>query len=1473
MTTIIPNKDGNPSIKQPATFGKFKRTLTGSSFAMLAMTPLALGLIGCPGGRSQSKPNISVQTLKQEVSVTAGHKVQLEAKVLGADKNDTKKLTWIVLGANGGTVSATGLYTAPAAIGTYQVEARVTGVPGATDRIKVKVIAAPEALELKVAPDQQITLGQHVTLTPHFTGGVAKIEPGSVQVEDGKPYDFTALNDTVYKLIVTNELGVVAEVTAPIKVFGSSPQTKGIQVAGPARVGANQVAWAEVPEGENLDWTVHEAGIARHLGRGSKVVFAPRVTGFELVATPVSLAGGPAQGGAPRRGELRFHGTVDAPATDGQAPQFDLQPKLTAGDQIKIQVTDPKPGIAYEWALRNDGATFEGSGKSAKGREVTLNVGHGPALYVDCVAIEESTLSEISRIRQVAGIYQPAEQPKVKLVTKVDGAGRLSAQVESGKPGVEYVWELREGRFHGGDKPRPDPRFSEGSRVEFEVPAEQIELTCWAINAAGVRSAPLQLSSPVEAATPASDPAPDSTPAPVLGLGSGEANPEAPFRPEGAPDAWREPKRPNRPFSGTVGGSATPTPSQGRPLPLNLDLDLLSPATSATPIIPGNVPAQQPAQGQPDMPTLTRVEAPDAEGWFTLSVAATKEEELYSWRVQGGRFKDKGGSQSSGNIEWMTVGESAQVKMLGDVVTVSCRAITSQGISAPAEVRIEASRPAAPVSVSDPAAAAGDPFPANREDSSEDGGSQASSSPRSERRHSDGWIPFNAGGSGLASGDDESPRSLPVPVAIRLSPLDTPSVNPDVLFGRSPLPLSLNSPSAPTLPQTASGSGRRSGESRIQVKPATPAITNLHYSADENNGSAEAHSEVPAARYGWKLKWGRKDSSNQVIRRLPGQRLTFSFSPLYDFVDLSVYAYNQDNVVSDFSREVRVWRTASGPDETKGGAPEPESPRRFSGEPAGSDFKPVPAMDQPKPQAGSALASIPTIFQPEGSPTAEAAQDRSERPEIGDIQKLDEKGTCSIRVLDPQLDLTYQWQLEGGRFNHSGDPQKFEGPRVEFNVPGDEAVLICHSVNAQGVLSNPTKVRVRRKQKASELPGNSAALAEPGTPRRPLPLDVDSSMSALGLASSHPKESELSPLRRATTPSPTMGLARPTEPVSPRSVHNSPVGTGIISAPPMGQPTAQTGSALALVPAVAIPASLGGDSRRPSAELAALVRPKEPKVRLGGVDAGGSRSAEVRSIRAEDRDLKYVWHVIRGTFKAGDTFRQETTIQIEMGPEVRYKEPAGLYSLTCQAVNAAGVSSEPIVKNLGGDHRADEKAAIQEPLNVVPFAPAMDADREAASRTPKAADEKSPVREEKGGAGQSSTVVAAAGSAASGQAQSEQEPEAGKKKRLNQSARARLKKKQAATLLHHPVPALDLSGSLDAPLPDGPFVPTEVARIERKEDRVNAQESKAAQEPGSGVISKTRQEKQKDRKKQNKKKRTLAAKEAQRLRQDQGAGQ
>jgi hypothetical protein len=1481
MTTRNPNKNGIPFINQPATFGKLKRTLTGSSFAMLAMTPLALGLIGCPGGgRSDAKPNISVQTMQHDVVVTAGHKVQLEAKVKGADP---KKLSWAVLGANGGTVSATGLYTAPATIGTYQVEARVAGVQGATDRIKVRVIPAPEAQALVVTPDQQIARGQQVTLTPRFTGGTAKIEPGSLKVEDGKPYEFTASSDITYRLIVTNEAGTAAEATADIKVFGSAPQTKGIQVAGPSRLGATQVAWADVQDGDTLEWTLHEGGVVRPLGRGSKVAFAPRAAGYDLVATPVSLTGNPAKGGAPRKGQLSFHGTVDTQARDAGDPQLDLPANLTAGEQVTVKVTNPKPGVAYDWTLRHDGASFEGSGKSAKGQEVVLQVGHGPVLDLVCVAMDETSHREISRVHPFVAVHQPAEQPKVKLVNKVDGAGRLSAQVESPHKDVQYLWELREGRFCS-DTPGQEPRFSDGHQVEFQVPADSIELTCWAINGAGVRSAPVKLSSPVEVATPATNRSPvlqpdlsqipgpaildrdgkgsqpdgrrplevrdagevkggglpergqASMPTTTLGLGLDHG-----ARRDGATASLPEHKRAITPVIGTENKSRTPAPSRPRALSLDLDGDGKdrsggsAPHSSPAPLMgdssrdtaqtrpldlsssaalmnPMGTSAERPLQAPPDKPALSRLEAPDAEGWFTVSVAGPKAGEFYSWKAEGGALKGMDGSQTTEGSARLVYGDRVQFQKRGDGGKVICRAFNLGGESEASEVRLGVYRPDAPVPGSG-SAGAGDQRSAHREEKGGDGRGQASpSSPRARDWHSDGEVPDAGDGSSSDSDKDDSPHAHPGTGASRQGSLATRPVNPGLPISRRQPSLLDHLTVATTPVRNPAGSGRRSPEPEAQVKPPTPTIANLQYVAGVPDGSAEAHSEAPVARYVWKLKWGRLNASQGEIRRIPGQRLTFQFSPLYDFVDLSVCAYNQENVRSEFSPAMRVWRNGSAPAGGQGQSAESASPRREASDRSGTataplesrnpGFSPARGSDpsplhrdtsetqtQPLKQGSPRRLSgpptgLPAFSQPGQNPTPTAPLAKPEIPKVLKLKRLDEEGNHSLIVVNPQDGVTYAWRIEGGSFNNSVSPQSFEGPSAEFNVPEGEARVTCRAVNAEGVSSEPSAARVKRRKKvmppALSSPA-SVAQAEPGTPKRPTPLSVDSPTSRLGSAPSQPRESEQPP-------------------------------------------------------------SLGGNSRSPERERPAGVQPREPKVKLGAVDAEGRRSAKVRSI--EDKDLQFVWQVLPGTYNPGDSVRPETVLVEVVGPEVAFQEPAGPYSLTCRAVNARASANDmfstPKVFHLGGSHQVDEEEAD---------------------------------REKKDGAGQSTPGAPAS---ASGHPQPEQGPKsAGKKTPLG--AKERIKRAYQA-LLRRATPVDKPSDSTDMPLiPSGRFVPDEIDRVEDKENKANAKQLKASKEPGSGQSAPmTRAEKEAAKKKKYQKARrkrlTLAKKEAQRLQQDQGQG-
>jgi hypothetical protein len=70
-----------------------------------------------------SAPAIAVSVSPQTTSIVPGGTVQFAATVTGTVTGQSTAVTWSVLEAGGGTVTSSGLYTAPATVGTYHVVA------------------------------------------------------------------------------------------------------------------------------------------------------------------------------------------------------------------------------------------------------------------------------------------------------------------------------------------------------------------------------------------------------------------------------------------------------------------------------------------------------------------------------------------------------------------------------------------------------------------------------------------------------------------------------------------------------------------------------------------------------------------------------------------------------------------------------------------------------------------------------------------------------------------------------------------------------------------------------------------------------------------------------------------------------------------------------------------------------------------------------------------------------------------------------------------------------------------------------------------------------------------------------------------------------------------------------------------------------------------------------------------------------
>lgn len=119
-------------------------------------------------------------------------------------------VTWSVQeGTPGGSITPSGLYTAPPAAGTYHVVA--TSVENTRKRATatVSVVLAPEILGFTVS-DAQIAPGSPVTLVPHFVHGEGRIEPGVGPVSSGQQVTLSPTASTTYTLTVTNAAGTQA---------------------------------------------------------------------------------------------------------------------------------------------------------------------------------------------------------------------------------------------------------------------------------------------------------------------------------------------------------------------------------------------------------------------------------------------------------------------------------------------------------------------------------------------------------------------------------------------------------------------------------------------------------------------------------------------------------------------------------------------------------------------------------------------------------------------------------------------------------------------------------------------------------------------------------------------------------------------------------------------------------------------------------------------------------------------------------------------------------------------------------------------------------------------------------------------------------------------------------------------------------------------------------------------------------------
>ncbi len=161
-------------------------------------------------------------------TVVAGGVQTFTATVNGTPSN---AVTWSVKEAGGGTISTSGVYTAPSTPGTYHVVAAITADPTKTATATVTVIANPLVINPKTP---QVSVGGTVNFTATFNGvattainwSVLEGTPGGTINANGV-YTAPAIAGT-YHVVATSQADNTKQVTATVTVLAGGVQV-GVQ--------------------------------------------------------------------------------------------------------------------------------------------------------------------------------------------------------------------------------------------------------------------------------------------------------------------------------------------------------------------------------------------------------------------------------------------------------------------------------------------------------------------------------------------------------------------------------------------------------------------------------------------------------------------------------------------------------------------------------------------------------------------------------------------------------------------------------------------------------------------------------------------------------------------------------------------------------------------------------------------------------------------------------------------------------------------------------------------------------------------------------------------------------------------------------------------------------------------------------------------------------------------------------------------
>jgi hypothetical protein len=203
------------------------------------MIALALTAGGCTVKSNSSGPvskqGVALDLQPTSVDVLPGESVRFLAAVTGTLDS---VVLWSVVESNGGTIDPTGLYTAPAATGTYHVRAAAHAAPSVTATAQVQVTGAP-TVTVAVSP-RTATVG--INGTAMFSATIAGLSDQTVDWSVQEPSGCgTVTQAGVYTapsapitchVIATSHAQPTKSATATVTVTNQTPGSATLQVVG-----------------------------------------------------------------------------------------------------------------------------------------------------------------------------------------------------------------------------------------------------------------------------------------------------------------------------------------------------------------------------------------------------------------------------------------------------------------------------------------------------------------------------------------------------------------------------------------------------------------------------------------------------------------------------------------------------------------------------------------------------------------------------------------------------------------------------------------------------------------------------------------------------------------------------------------------------------------------------------------------------------------------------------------------------------------------------------------------------------------------------------------------------------------------------------------------------------------------------------------------------------------------------------------